>query len=239
MTVEGIIISLTPYKESGAIINAITPNNVLSFYAPNIYKIDKDNLLLTTPLMRANFTFKESNKKFLSYKEMAPILDTRIYMNDLKKLTAINFINEVTLRMLSEEDQPKIYEYLSNTLDALKMVEPFSLMLLFLAAALRISGNGLNVDSCVITGSNLDIVGVSYRDGGFISRSAYKANKHKKYSPNKIHLLREIFKIKPTYINKIHYDFNDVKEVFNDLLIYTYDQTGLRFKSERMITKTF
>lgn len=237
MTVEGIIISLTPYKESGAIVNIITKENKISFNAPNIYKIDKDNLLLTTPLMKAKFTFKESNKKFLTYKEMLPILDTRIYMNDIQKLTALNFINEVLLKILSEEEYPKIYELLSKTLDALNNVNAFSLCLIFLANALKYSGNALNVDSCVITGSQFDIVAISYVDGGLISRNAYKANIHKRYTPNMIHLLREIFKMKPSYLHNVNYERGIVKEIFNDLLIYTYDQTGVKLKSAKMIEK--
>ena len=169
---------------------------------------------------------------------MTPILDTRNYMNSYTKLAAIDFINEVTIRLFSENDMPKIYPYLVKTLELIEDERKItSLLLTYLATSLRLCGFGLNVDSCVITKSKTNIVGVSYLDGGLVSKQAYRSSRHKLYTAEKINILRVIFKVKPEDLEKISFTKRDAFEVLDDMFIYAYDQTGLRFKSENLIKK--
>lgn len=238
MNVKGIVVRITPYREHGAMVNLLCADQLLSFYARNIYKISDKNILLTSPLMYGEFTFSDSKKDLLTFKEMIPILDTRNYMNDFNKLSALNFLNEVTLRLFNDDDMIEIYPFLIKTLELLKENKNIlSLLLAYLAASLKITGFSLNVDSCVITGSKENIVGVSYLDGGLVSKSAYRASKHKLYSPDKIMMLRKAFKVKVEQLEKLNFSSRDALAVLNDLLIFTYDQTGIRFKSEKLIQK--
>lgn len=237
MNIKGVIMRVTPYKESGAMINVLTKDELISFHARNIYKMDNKNLLLTTPLMYAEFTFSD-NKKLLTFKEMSPILDTRNYMNDYAKLAAIDFINEVTLRLFSEDEMPKIYPYLVKTLELLKEEKRIAvLMLTYLAVSLKLNGFGLNVDACVVSGSKNNIIGISYNDGGLVSKEAYRPTRHKLYSPEKILILRSIFKAKPEDLDKLSFTKRDIYDVLSDMLVYAYDQTGVRLKSEKLIKK--
>lgn len=238
MNIKGVIVRVTPYKESGAMINVLTKDGLLSFYARNIYKADNKNVLLTTPLMYAEFTFSDNKKDLLTFKEMTPILDTRNYMNNYMKLAAIDFINEVTIRLFPEDEMQKIYPYLVKTLELMKEDKRVAaLMLTYLATSLRLTGLGLNVDCCVLTKGKTNIVGVSYLDGGLVSKEAYRSSRHKLYSAEKINLLRTIFKVKPEDLDKVSSLKKNIYEILDDLFIYTYDQTGIRFKSENLIKK--
>ncbi|MCQ2792356.1 MAG: DNA repair protein RecO [Bacilli bacterium] len=238
MNVKGVIVRVTPYKESGAMINLLTKEKLISFYARSIYKVDSKNVLLTSPLMYGDFTFKDDRKTNLTFKEMTPIFDVRHYMDNYAKLAAIDFINEVTVRLFNDDDMPKIYSYLIKTLELFKHENLIPCLLLaYLAVSLKLNGFGLNVDSCVITHSKTNIVGVSYLDGGLVSKSVYRSACHKLYSGEKINLLRAIFKVDANNLDKLAYSRSAINDVMNDLLIYTYDQTGLRFKSEKLINK--
>ena len=238
MNIKGVIIRVTPYKESGAMINVLTSDKLISFHAPNIYKVDNKNILLTTPLMYGEFTFSDNKKSILTFKEMIPILDTRNYINNYAKLAAIDFINEVTIRLFNEDDMPKIYPYLIRTLELINEDKRVAaLTLTYLATCLRLTGFGLNVDSCVLTGKKTNIVGVSYLDGGLVSKEVYRSSRHKLYTPSKIQALRIIFKAKADDLDKISFTKRDIYEILDDLFIYTYDQTGIRFKSENLIKK--
>lgn len=238
MNIKGVIMRVTPYKESGAMINVLTSDKLISFHAPNIYKMDNKNILLTTPLMYGDFTFSDNKKTLLTFKEMSPILDTRNYMNSYTKLAAIDFINEVTIRLFPEDEMHKVYPYLIKTLELIKEEKRVAiLMLTYLAVSLKLNGFGLNVDSCVLTNSKNNIVGVSYVDGGLVSKQAYRSSRHKLYTPEKIMILRSIFKASPNDLDKFNFIKKDIYEVLNDLFIYTYDQTGVCFKSENLIKK--
>lgn len=238
MNIKGVVVRVTPYKDSGAMINVLTKDKLVSFYARNIYKVDNKNVLLTTPLMYAEFTFSDNKKDLLTFKEMTPILDTRLYMNNYAKLAAIDFLNEVTVRLFSDDEMPKIYPYLVKTLELIKDDNNINqLLLTYLATSLRLNGFGLNVDCCVITKSKTNIVGVSYLDGGFVSKEVYRKSRHKLYTPEKIKIMRMIFKAEPKDLDKIIFSNRDALEIFEDMFIYTYDQTGIRFKSESLIKK--
>ncbi len=236
MKIKGVIVRITPYKESGAMINLLSKDELLSFYAPHIYKSNQSNSLLTTPLMYGEFTFKEGKNNLLNFKEMTPIFDTRDYMNNYSTLISLNFINEVTLRLFNEEDMSSVYNYLIKTLELIKDSKLVPILLLsYLAVSLRLTGYGLNVDRCVISNSTHDIVGVSYLDGGLISRSCFNKDHHLLYNKEKINILRSIFKVNYKDLDKLSFNKKDVLEVLDDLLIYTYDQTGVKLKSANLI----
>lgn len=236
MKVEGVVIRITPYKEHGAMFNVLTKDELLSFYISNIYKINSQNVLLTTPLMYGNFTLTENKINRLSFKDMTPLIDNRNYMNDFNKLAVLNFLNEVTLRLINEEDMPQLYPYLVNAITSLKNNE-LQISLGYLACVLKITGNSLNVDGCVYTGNTQNIVGVSYLDGGLVSKAAYHSGNTKLYSANKIKILKTIFKLKPDDFKNLNFNKKDTKEVLEDLIIFAYDQTGVRLKSEKLIQK--
>ncbi|MCQ2794406.1 MAG: DNA repair protein RecO [Bacilli bacterium] len=238
MKTHGYIVRVSPYRDSGAMINVLGPRRLFAFYANNTFKLDKKNSLLATPLMGGEFTFNDTDKQILTFKEFAPTFDTRKYIHNFNQLALINFVNEITLLLFSEEDMPLIYPYLDATLALIEQKEKLPMLALtYLAAGLRLSGNGLEVDRCVLTGSTMNIIGVSFEEGGFISREAFLNGRHRRYSPNKCRILRQIFKAEPQNLKDLDFNIEEGFEVLNDLFTYAYDQTGIRFKSADLVMK--
>lgn len=238
MKTHGYIVRISPYRDAGAMINVLSSRRLFSFYAANAFKLDKKNSLLSTPLMGGEFTFSDNDKQILTFKEFSPTFDTRKYIHDFDQLALINFLNEVTLQLFTEEDMPLIYPYLDATLALIDHKEKLLMLALaYLAAGLRLSGNGLEVDRCVLTGSTMNIIGVSFEDGGFVSREAFMNERHRRYSPNKCRILRQIFKAKPENLKDLDFNIDEGFEVLDDLFGYTYDQTGARFKSSDLVIK--
>jgi len=238
MNYKGVIIRITPYKEKSAMISLLTKEGLLSFLARDIYKVNSKSVLLTCPLMYGEFTFLDNTKSnLLTYKEMSIIVDTRKYMNDFSKLASLNFLNEITISLFNEEEMKDIYPYLIEAITLLDKEEPINVLLSYLAISLRETGYGLNVDSCILSGTTKNIIGVNYDDGGLISKEFFRENIDKLYSSNKIKILHYIFKLNIDNMKNIKFDSKDAKEILEDLLVYTYNQTGLRLKSSSLINK--
>jgi len=237
MKLIGVIIRISQYKDNDAMINVLSKDKVISFYARGVFKTNSKTAILNSLLSYGEFTFLDY-KDLFSFKEFSPIIDMRNYLNEFGNLVAINFINEVTLKLYNDEDMINIYPYLIDIIKRLSDKKISVLLLLkYLCISLRLTGFGLEVDKCVITGEKKDIVGISFVDGGFVARNAYKPNIHKIYSPNECILVRKLFKKEISDISKEEYKNEEVKKIFIDMLIYTYNQTGIRFISEPLVLK--
>jgi len=240
MKVEGIVISRSKYKDYNAMITVLTKDNLLSFQAYGAYKPFTKNFPLVHTFMYANLVFSDS-KKYLSIKEVDPIIDSREFFGTPILGCTINALDEIVLKLLLDEDKPKIYPYLVasirklHSLMSINSYLAMSPLLITLCNAIKIAGYGLEINKCVITGSTKDIVGISLIEGGLVSKQAFDPNKHIKYSPEKIAILRVAFKVK--FIDMKDYDFNPhlTREIIKDLLIYIKDVMNTDLKQVALI----
>lgn len=240
MKVEGIVISISKYKDYNAMLTLLTKDNILSFQAYGVFKPFSKNFLLVNPLMYANFVFSD-NKKYLSFKEANPIIDSRNFVGCPSPAYCIHTLNEMILKIVIDEDKPKLYPYLVSCLKCLYRMMSFhgykiyTYILIFFAQCIKSSGYGLDVDECVITKSKKDIVGVSLIDGGLVSKSVFDPTKHIQYTADKIKMLRLAFKIKPEEIKDYVFDPKLAVSIIKDLAIYIKDQTNTDIKHLEMI----
>ena len=65
-----IILSITPYKEKDAIVNAINEEGVLSFTAHGVLDIASKNQLVNTPLNVLDIELRNTRGKYPSLKSI-------------------------------------------------------------------------------------------------------------------------------------------------------------------------
>lgn len=239
MNTNGIIIRVSPYKDSGAMINLLTENGLMSFYVDNVYKSRSKNSNLSSILSVGDFTFSDKvNGKLLTFKEVNFSFDSRIFLNDPKIICLINFLHEITLSFLQEEDERKIYNTLKPILLKLKKVKNVVLMAsYYLAQILMINGLSLNVNSCVLSGKKDNLIGLSFVDGGLISKSFFNKNTHIFYTKEKIKFIKAVFLEDIDRILELDFKKQDSIDVFTDLITYLKDTTNTYIKSSEMLKK--
>lgn len=233
MTIKGIIIRCSAYKDYDAMINLLTKEGLLSFKARSVFKYENKNSILSTPLLYGDFTFSDNKDKFLLYKEINPLFDSRKYLNDLKILSFVNLINEIILKLVSEEDLVKIYE---DLIFILKNIENINLNLsisYFISKVLIIAGYGLDTSNY----NDDKNISFDFINSKFIDISNFDENRNRRYSKEEKIILHEIFNNDIKNIKNDAFNLISIKRINNDLFNYIDSTFQVRLKSAKIIEK--
>jgi hypothetical protein len=108
VTREGIVIHLTTLKESDAMVNAIGPEGLFSFYARGINKITSKNLGAVQALSHSKLTLSIGKEGSFTLKE-GEAIESFVVSDDLEALAVLNFIMELTAKIVQPDEAPAAY----------------------------------------------------------------------------------------------------------------------------------
>ena len=173
-----IILSITPYKEKDGIVTALSADSIISFSARGILNPKSNNHILNNPLIEIDATFQEGNYKYKVIKNAKILFSPYSIGDSLNKLGVLSLIQETTKSLVQEGDEVFIYDKLKSCLEGLKSnkTNVFHIAINYLYELLRINGNELFIDGCVLCGNRNTIVGMSFADGGFICKDCVEPN---------------------------------------------------------------
>jgi DNA repair protein RecO (recombination protein O) len=232
----GYVVRVVPYKESDAMISLLTPEGLVSFAARGIAKPTSKNAASCRLLSYSSFLLTESGTGSLTLKE-GNLLKAPPEKEELANLAALSFLSELTSKTLQEEEAVALYPWLAAALEAIRQsFDPFSACLLYFAHLLVESGYGLEVDECVYSGKKSDIVGVSYEDGGFVSRGYESPSTHL-FSPRKLKIIRYAFRCPLDSFARVSFEKGECLEILEELAQYLDDLTGVTLKSLSVLRK--
>ena len=199
--VEGIVISQNPYKEKDAMVSILTKDGIVSFLARSVQSISSKNKSSCLPFSYSTFTLNTKLDK-LSLVQGKVIKSYYHLYDSLERLSSINLINECIYKFV-DEDNKTLFEYLKNYLELMDLgFDETTLTLILLAQIVKNSGYDLEFNSCVQCGSKKDIVGISYKDGGFICKKCLYSLDFKR-SKEYLKTFRYVFMVPPNMMT--HY----------------------------------
>ena len=233
---EIITLKITNYKEKDGIIDAISSEGVISLLCRGIFDPKSSNALLNNPLTIAEIETSEGKYKY-------PVIKSSMLINspinphaDLRYMSVLMLISEVTNFLLSDEEKPVIYNHLKDTIQTLKNgIDPYRIAIVYLAQALKISGYDFLVNECVLCGNKKDIVTFSFNDGGFICRKCYTPDIPTPFNKNQMLALRESFVTDGSHI--LYPDISDEEMVFiiHKFKEFIQDSYGYHLKAVDLI----
>lgn len=234
MEVEGIIIDEKPYGETSKILNIITKEKGL------IGVLSKGSKRLKSPLRSISERFCYANFN-ISYKEdklsillSADVINPlRNIKKDIKKVSYLNFLSELTSGIIKQSDDSRIYQmYLSAILKIEEGFDPMVITNILELKYLSFLGVSPKLNGCVVCG-NEKVVTISAYKGGFLCKD-HSQNEYI-VSEKTIKLIRLLEYVDVSKISKL--DVSDaVKKEINDFLDDYYDRyTGLYLKSKKFL----
>ncbi|OPZ35305.1 MAG: DNA repair protein RecO [Tenericutes bacterium ADurb.BinA155] len=237
VTREGIIIHLTTLKESDAMVNAIGPEGLFSFYARGINKITSKNLGAVQALSHSKLTLTIGKEGSFTLKE-GEAIESFVVSDDLEALAVLNFVMELTAKIVQPDEAPAAYRWLLASLKAIKgKSNPLTVGLIYFAHLLNNGGIGLDVDECVICHSKTHIIAISYEDGGFVCESCYDPETMHTASPRKLKILRYLFRCQIEDLPRVSFTKEELIPLYQELSTYLNDLTGTNLKSLGIIQK--
>lgn len=230
----GIIVSETTYGESSKIINILTEEGIIGVIARGAKKL-KSRLRSGTE----RFTYGKFNVYYyegkLSKLISVDIVNSLIHIkSDIIKIGYLTFITELAYQCARQNSSSEIYNILINTI--LKMEEgldPLVLTNILEIKMLDYLGSKIELDRCVICGSDKGILTFSNKNGGFVCKNCY--TNEFIYDNKVVIMMRMYYYVDIKSITSLNIG-DSTKKSINDILTHYYDDyTGLYLKSKKFL----
>lgn len=234
ISVHGIVVSNTPYKENSKIINIFTKEKGIIGCISKGCKSLKSKLRLPSEKF-AYGTFH------LYYKEngLSTLIDGDItdyffnIKNDLLKISYLTYICELSVSAYKESMSDEIFPLMESSI--LKIEEGYNSKIITNILELQYLnylGINLDLDDCVVCG-NSKVVTLSLSKGGYVCA------KHRTNEPiiseKVMKLLRLYYYVDISKISNLDIDENISNEISRIIDLYYDEYSGIYIKSKKML----
>lgn len=231
-SVEGIIVSETPYGNTSKIINVFTKEHgIIGILANGVKTLKSPLRTKTLKFTYGRFHIYYKEEKLSRLKDVDIIDNLNNIKNDIELFSYLSYIVELTTQVVKQNKDDEIYNLLIATITKLNEKQnPLILTNILEIKMLDYLGVGLNLDSCIKCGNKKNIVTLDPDEGGFICQDCYTDQKI--LSQKSIQLIRMYYLIDINSISKI-----DIKDEISSEINYFLDKyyeryTGLYLKSK-------
>ena len=238
MEIEGVITSITQYRESDGIVNFLTIDGFISFTARGIFKIDSK---LSSVCQLYNFVkveISESRKSGYYTLQSGQIIKSlkNVYEN-IEAMLTLGFIVELAKKTIDDDNKSKLYNCVLMAINCIvDKGDLVTIRLIYLANVINLVGLKLDVDECIRCGSKKEIITLSLDDGGFVCRKCLNHADATK-TPLYIKLARYVFITNMSEsIEKILPEFES-RTLFKDLYLFLSENLDIKLKSYELLGK--
>ena len=234
ISVEGIVISTTDYKENSKIINIFTRDKgIIGCISKGCKNLKSKLRLISEKLSYATFQ--------ISYREngLSVLLDGDIknyffnIKSDIIKISYLTYICELSSNVYKESESEEIYPLMESAI--LKIEEGFDAKIITSILELQYleyKGINLNLDSCVKCG-NTKVVTLSLSKGGYVCA------KHRTNEPiiseKVMKMLRLYYYVDISKISNLDIEKSVSDEIANIIDMYYEEYSGVYLKSKKII----
>lgn len=235
--VKGYVLRKVQYKEADAIVTILTEKNeIMAFKARAIDKQNSKHAascqLFSFSEFLLDFKSEYGNKTLRSGKiqELPNVIFENIQCGVL-----LNLLSELILRFedQSTEGAFRLFQALMNQLKS--SFDFITLTLIILKYGLLWSGMLLEVDRCVLCGTQKKISTLSFQEGGYL---CFECALQSNVPPKSVEYIKNIrYVIKSTYLNFADFKVQDTAgyAIFQDFCAFLANNAGIYLKSKEMI----
>lgn len=233
-----IILSIVPYKEKDAIIDALSEDGDITFLAKGIMDPKNKNAALNNVLSIADIELNEGNYKYPVLKSSSIISNPMKLQNDYYYLASLLFIAEATKTLLQDEEKQAIFPDLVAAVTTLKgSNDVWPILLAYTAKIFKMSGYEFSVNQCVFCGTKQRIVTFSFPDGGFVCENCFEEGMARDLTNPQMLLIRSAFNSED--FSKIQFKCSeeDARVILNKFLEFIVESYGISLKSAALLKK--
>ena len=234
ISVEGIVVSTTPFKENSKIINIFTKDmGIISCVSKGCKKL-KSKLRLPSEKFAYGVFHMYFKEDGLSTLIDGDVKDYFINIkSDIIKISYLTYICELSTNVYKESSSEEIYPLMESAI--LKLEEghnPKIITNVLELQYLNYLGINLNLDNCVKCGSS-KVVTLSLSKGGYICANC--RTNEPIISEKVMKMLRLYYYVDISKISNIDID-EKVSETINKIIEEYYDEySGVYMKSKKML----
>lgn len=235
MIVDAIILKINPTKDNDAMVKAISNEKCFSFFARGILKITSKNASQLNLFNLVKLNLSEGKQGGISLKDARLIKSHSHILDDFNKAAVLNYISEISSKLLLDEDECHIYNFLDMLLDKLDSgFDPFTIANVYTAKLLNEVGVGLNVNECTHCHGTKGIVKMDFNNGGFVCKKCFN-NLTKPTPITLLRIYRYIFSTDEETFVDTPIDKDSNKVIFRNLVEYIEDTFNTQIKTKQLI----
>ncbi len=237
ISVEGVVISTTPYQEKSKIINILTKEYGIIGCMSKGCKSLKSKLRLGSEKFAYGIFHMYYKENALSTLIEVDIIDHLINIkSNIETLTYLTYITELSTNVFKESNNIEVYDLFINGIKALeKGFNPKVITNILELQYLTYIGIDLNLDECVVCGSS-KIATLSLNKGGYICHNCKTTEPI--ISEKVLKMMRLYYYVDISKITSLDIDKNIIDDI-NVIISEYYDEySGVVTKSKNIL-KTF
>ena len=231
-SVEGVVLSVTPYGETSKIINVYTKEyGVIGIMCKGAMGIKSKLRSLTQKLTYGTFNIYYKKDKLSTLVSIDVINPLKKIKEDILLISYASYISDLVYQVLKQTNEKEIYDdYINSLLKLEEGLNPIVITNILEVKLLDYLGVGLNLTSCIMCGTKKEIVTLSSEKGGLICKNCYMKERLIPISIVKILNMYYLVDIKS--VNKLSIKEDIINEINRFLTSYYDDYTGLYLKSK-------
>lgn len=234
ISVKGIVVSTTPFKETSKIINIFTEDMGVIGCVSKGCKSLKSKLRLPSEKFAYGTFHLYYNEKGLSTLIEGDIENYFLNIkSDILRISYLSYICELAVHVYKESESNEVYKLMENAI--LKIEEGFNPMVITNILELQYLnyiGINLNLDECVKCGSS-KMVTLSMPRGGYICANC---RENEPIIDEKVlKLLRLYYYVDISKISNLDIDEGTSKTINHILCEYYDEYSGVRLKSKKFL----
>lgn len=238
-TIEGVVISETPFKENSKILNILTIDGIIGVVSKGCKNLKSPLRLISSKLVYAEFTIYYNEDRLSTLKE-GNIINNFNYIRTEPSLIPYStyiYITDLVTQVIKQSTNPNIYNLYISTIKKIEEgLNPIVMMNILEIKLLDYLGCPIELNACAKCGSIKNIITIDPDIGGYLC-----ANCH----TNEI-----LYDEKTRKMLRMYYlvDIDSVKELkikdyvidnINNFLSSYYDRyTGIYIHTKKFLEKT-
>lgn len=238
-TIEGVVISETPFKENSKILNILTSEGIIGIVSKGCKNLKSPLRLVSSKLVYGEFTIYY-NKDHLSTLKEGNVINNFNYIRTEPSLIPYStyiYITDLVTQVVKQSNPENIYKLYISTIKKIEEgLNPIVMMNILEIKLLDYLGCPIELNACCKCGSNKNIITIDPDAGGYLCANC-RTNEiiydEKTRKMLRMYYLVDIDTIKELKIKD--YVINNI----NNFLSSYYDRyTGIYIHTKKFLEKT-
>lgn len=233
--VEGIIISETPYGETSKIINVFTKEyGIIGIMCKGVKTLKSPLRAVTLKYTYGFFNIYYKENKLSLLKDVDVIDEFKNIKNNIILISYLSYLCDLTSQVFKQCNEKEIYNLLIQAIKKINGgLDPLVITNIVELKLLPYLGVGLELDSCILCGSNKNIVTIDASRGGYVCKDCY--TNEIIVSSKTIKLVRMYYYVMLDTITEFNIKAEVVQEINHFIEEYYEKYTGLYLKSKKFL----
>lgn len=238
-TIEGVVISETPFKENSKILNILTIDGIIGVVSKGCKNLKSPLRLISSKLVYAEFTIYYNEDRLSTLKE-GNIINNFNYIRTEPSLIPYStyiYITDLVTQVVKQSTNQNIYKLYISTIKKIEEgLNPIVMMNILEIKLLDYLGCPIELNACAKCGSNKNIITIDPDIGGYLCSNCH--TNEILYDEKTRKMLRMYYLVDIDSVKELKIKDYVIDNINNFLSSYYDRYTGIYIHTKKFLERT-